>query len=106
MKVVMPMNDNDPKAKTSNVFGRCQYFALFDTTTKNVRVFPNPGAGASGGAGVSASREVISEGANSVIATRFGPKAQHVLESAGLKLLVVSERKSIEEHVEELGLQD
>ena len=64
MKVLVPVLSKDKNAEVSAELGRTPYFAVIEGG--NVEFYENPGASASGGAGVKASQFVINLG---VVAT-------------------------------------
>jgi len=74
----------------SSVFGRCSRFTIVeieDGEIKNVHVVENPGAQASGGAGIQAAQKVIDEGCSVIIASSIGPNAGEVFRMANIKML-------------------
>ncbi|MGE5485283.1 MAG: NifB/NifX family molybdenum-iron cluster-binding protein [Ignavibacteriales bacterium] len=74
----------DPK------FGRCPYFVVVDPETMKGESLPNPGAGASGGAGMSTAQALVKAGVSAVIAGNIGPNAITALSSAGIGAYIVS----------------
>jgi len=88
MKIAVPMESLEPTALMASVFGRAPAFLVQDRASGNVTVLENPGTRASGGAGVEAAQAVVDAGATVVIAPKVGPKAQAVLEGAGVEVHV------------------
>ncbi len=73
----------------SSVFGRCPAFTIVeieDGEIKSVSVIPNPGANASGGAGIQAAQTVIDSGCFAIISSSIGPNAGEVFRMAGVKM--------------------
>lgn len=66
-------------------FGRCDYFQIFDTETKQYEVIVNNGVSAEGGAGIAAANQVIEENVSIVITGNLGPNAFELLEKSGIK---------------------
>lgn len=75
------------KEKTSPLdarFGRCQYFMVYDTDTKEYKAVPNKGLLSSGGAGIAAAQTVINEKADAVITGNLGPNAMELLRASDI----------------------
>jgi predicted Fe-Mo cluster-binding NifX family protein len=74
----------------SSAFGRCPAFTVVDIEDgeiKDVRVVPNHGASASGGAGVQAAQTVIDTGCSAIISSSIGPNSGEVFRMAGVRML-------------------
>lgn len=69
-------------------FGRCANFVFVDPDTMEFEAIPNPGAMASGGAGIQASQFIVDRGANVVLTGHVGPNAYNALNSGGVKVYV------------------
>ena len=74
-------SDIDPR------FGRCRYFLVVDTETREVEALPNENAEMMGGAGIKAAQLVADRGLNTVITGNIGPNAFEVLNAAGIEIL-------------------
>lgn len=85
MKIAIAAQAPGTDAQMATVFGRCPTFLFVDTDTDLVSARPNPALGASGGAGVEAANFVLDQGADVVIAPKVGPRAQAVLDGAGIR---------------------
>lgn len=66
-------------------FGRCEYFQIYDTEVKSIKIVNNKGIEASGGAGIAAANQLIDEGADVVITGSLGPNAFEIIEKAEIK---------------------
>ncbi|MDU1320932.1 MAG: NifB/NifX family molybdenum-iron cluster-binding protein [Clostridium botulinum] len=66
-------------------FGRCEYFQIHDTESKEVKILENEGRNASGGAGIVASNQLVDEKVDVIITGNFGPNAFEIIEKAGVK---------------------
>ncbi|MCR1975802.1 NifB/NifX family molybdenum-iron cluster-binding protein [Clostridium sporogenes] len=66
-------------------FGRCEYFQIHDTESKEVKILENEGQNASGGAGIVASNQLIDEKVDVIITGNFGPNAFEIIEKGGVK---------------------
>jgi predicted Fe-Mo cluster-binding NifX family protein len=86
MKIAIASEGRDLTSEMGSTFGRCPVFLFVDTGTGAVDVCENGAQDASGGAGVEAARIVVERGAEIVIAPMVGPKAQDVLDHAGIRV--------------------
>jgi predicted Fe-Mo cluster-binding NifX family protein len=89
MKVVIPSEGNTLSSQASQFFGRCPYFIvaeLEDGKVKGWEAFSNPALGQAGGAGIMAAQFAAEHGAEAVIASAVGPKAEAALGSLGIKI--------------------
>jgi len=67
-------------------FGRCAYFIVVDTETREWQALPNPATEARGGAGTQAAQFIANQGVTAVVSGRFGPNAYAALNAAGLQM--------------------
>ena len=67
-------------------FGRCMYFIIIETTTRDWDALPNPAASAGGGAGTQAVQFLANQGVGAVVGPHFGPNAFTALEAAGIQI--------------------
>ncbi len=96
MKVLVPVLSKDRNAEVSAEFGRAPYFAVIEGG--NVEFYENPGASASGGAGVKASQFVINLGVDKIILKKpAGPNAKSALEQADVSIEIRENLKTLEE---------
>lgn len=88
MKIALSTNSASLDGKVDQRFGRCAYFIIYDVDTDTFEALPNPGAQASGGAGVQAAQLVANSGATAIISGgHFGPSAHSALEAGGVEML-------------------
>ena len=88
MKIALSTNSASLEGKVDQRFGRCAYFIIYDVDNDNFEALPNPGAQASGGAGVQAAQLVANSGATVIISGgHFGPSAHSALEAGGVEML-------------------
>ena len=86
MIVAIASEGREMTSEMAGVFGRCPVFLFVDTETETVDARANPALDAAGGAGVEAARFVVDQGTRVVITPKVGPKAQTVLDAAGLRI--------------------
>lgn len=66
-------------------FGRCEYFQIHDSESKEIIVIENKGVTCSGGAGIVAAQQLIDENINIIITGSLGPNAFEIIEKAEIK---------------------
>lgn len=88
MKIAVTSSGKENTSPLNPRFGRCEYFIIVDTETKEWTAVDNPAIGARGGAGTQAAQFIANQGAEAVISGRYGPNAFTALEAAGLQAFV------------------
>ncbi|AEH24877.1 NifB/NifX family molybdenum-iron cluster-binding protein [Pyrococcus yayanosii] len=86
----------------NQAFGRTPTFTIVDVENgeiMNAQVVPNPAANASRGAGIQAAQFCIEQGADVVIAGRFGPNSYQVLQAAGIRIVSAPSTMTVKEAV-------
>jgi len=90
MKIAITSEGNTLNAQIDSRFGRCTYFAIYDTETKQTEFIANPGKEASGGAGPAAVQFIAKQGAKKIIASEFGGKTLPLLQTLGIEMMTES----------------
>ncbi len=85
MRIAISSSGPDLNAEVDPRFGRCRYFVIVDSETKEFEVLDNQAAMTSGGAGIQAAQMVANSGVDAVITGHLGPNAADTLVAAGLK---------------------
>ncbi|QXM05287.1 NifB/NifX family molybdenum-iron cluster-binding protein [Crassaminicella indica] len=85
MKICVSSLGNEKGAMMDSRFGRCPYFAIYDTETKTYEFIENSGVTASGGAGIAAGQQVVNKGVEVLITGFLGPNAMKVLMGGKVK---------------------
>lgn len=86
MKVVIPSTGSDLTAPIHPNFGRCTYFLIVDTESRETQVLENPFAADERDAGVHAAGLVAEHGADAVITVSIGPHATQALSAAAIPI--------------------
>lgn len=94
MKIAICSSGQDLESQVNPRFGRCPYFLLVDSETKEFEVLENTAGMVSRGAGVSAAQMVANKKVAAVLGVNFGPNAVNVLGEAGIKLYTLPPEKS------------
>lgn len=98
MKIAITSTGNSLKNKLDPRFGRCSYFAIYDTETQATEFFENPNKEAMGGAGPATVQFIAEKGVKKIIGAEFGIKVKPLLDSLKIQIIVYKEHdKSIEE---------
>lgn len=88
MKVAVTATGKDLDSDLDPRFGRARYFIIVDTDTMAYDVKENiQNMDLPQGAGVQAGKTVANAGAEALITGNCGPKAYHVLDAAGIKVI-------------------
>lgn len=86
MRIAISSSRPDLDAEVDPRFGRCRYFVIVDSETKEFEVLDNQAAmTSSGGAGIQAAQMVANSGVAVVITGHLGPNAADTLAAAGVK---------------------
>ncbi|EOD01357.1 NifB/NifX family molybdenum-iron cluster-binding protein [Caldisalinibacter kiritimatiensis] len=84
MKICFTSTGETMESKLDPRFGRCKYFIIYDTETKEHKTVENSGAISAHGAGVSAAQQVEEAGVDVVITGKLGPNAMNILSAANI----------------------
>ncbi len=88
MRVAITADVPDENSPISPIFGRCAYYAIYDTATDKLEFVPNASAMYARGAGVQAAQQVANLGVQMLITSGIaGPNASMVLEQAGIQII-------------------
>ena len=86
MKILVSSLGKEKSDAFDTRFGRCEYFQIFDTETKEYEVLENRGKTSEHGAGIASSQQAIDKDVDILITGHLGPNAFEVLGSSGIKL--------------------
>lgn len=85
MKIAVSATGKSKENVMDQRFGRCEYFQIYNTDSKEIKVISNDGVSSGGGAGIAAASQIIEEGADVIITGSLGPNAYKLIEKAGIK---------------------
>jgi len=91
MKVAITSTGNGPESKIDSRFGRCSYFAIYDTESNSTEYVPNPNKESIEGAGPAAVEFVASRGVKKVISGEFGAKVKPIFDQLCIQLVVIND---------------
>lgn len=86
MKIAIPVEDKALEANVSTVFGRANYFLIYDTEREESVFVDNLAQSSAGGAGIKAAQTVVDQKVNALLTPRLGENAADILEAAGIKI--------------------
>ena len=86
MKIVISATGRDVESNIDATFGRCSFFLVLDTKTKDVKVLMNTTKDIPDKIGVTAGEIVANQGIDAVITTDIGPKAFEAFGKYGNKM--------------------
>ena len=96
MKIAVTSEGNTLSSNIDSRFGRCSFFAIYDTETKHTEFLENPAKDASGGAGAAAVQFVAKQGVSKVVAGEFGGKTLPLLDSLNIEMISEKDKTILE----------
>jgi predicted Fe-Mo cluster-binding NifX family protein len=100
MKIILTATSPSIDSDVDMRFGRGAYFIVVDPETLEWQAHPNPGVGASGGAGSLAAQFAANQHASSIISGDFGPNAYSALHAAGISMHLFGTSTTVRQAVE------
>ena len=92
MKIILTTASPDIESEVDPRFGRAAYLLLVNTITHEWKAETNPGASASGGAGIQAAQFAVDQQTQAAISGDFGPHAFKALQAAGITALLTAQK--------------
>lgn len=89
MKVAITVFDDSLESKIDSRFGRCSFFAIYDTNTKATHFIQNPNKDKEGGAGPASAEFVSKMGIYEVYSGEFGGKVVPIFNELNIKMIHV-----------------
>ncbi len=103
MKIAITSTGNNLHAKMDARFGRCSFFAVYDTVSLQTDFFENPNKDAAGGAGPASAQFIASKGVESVYSGDFGAKVKEFFDQLKITMLAVAVNdKTIQEVINQI----
>ena len=97
MKVAISCTGNSADAAVDQRFGRCAYFAFYDTDTKELEFEANPAKDSSEGAGPAAVAFVANKNVGKIVSGEFGFKMKGMLTDLKIQMVIMKENKTVRE---------
>ena len=99
MKVAITSSGNTAESLLDQRFGRCAYFAFYDTESRELTFEDNAAKNAEEGAGPAAVAFVANKGVVKIISGEFGFKIKGMLTDLNIQMVMVKESKTIQDIV-------
>ena len=99
MKVAISANGNSRNAQVDSRFGRCAWFAVYDTESRQLDFIENTAKDAEEGAGPAAVALVANQGVSKIVSGEFGFKIKSMLADLHIQMVIMKEAKTISEIV-------
>jgi predicted Fe-Mo cluster-binding NifX family protein len=87
MRICITSSGNTLDSKVDPRFGRCPWFLFVETDDRTIEPIENPHVEQTSGAGVQSAQFVADHQPRAVLTGQCGPKAQQVLETAGITVI-------------------
>jgi len=102
MKIAISSKTNSIESNVDPRFGRCPFFAIYDTESTKLEFLINPGREAQGGAGPIATSFVANQKAEKVFSGAFGAKINSLFDELKIQMIVVTTETTIKDIIEKL----
>lgn len=103
MKIAISSKENNSSSDIDSRFGRCAFFAIYDTESKTTEFVKNEAATAEEGAGPAAVQQLAGLDVNKIIACDFGIKIKSLCSDLNIQLIIIKEKKTVEEIIKLLN---
>ncbi len=100
MKIAITSQGAELSAPIDSRFGRCAYFAIYDTESGKSEFFENPNLNSEQGAGPASVGFIANHGACKVVSGEFGVKIKGMLDELGIQMIIMKEAKMVCEIIE------
>lgn len=97
MKIAITCTGEELDSVLDKRFGRCAYFALYDTLSKETVFVENTAKNAEEGAGPAAVQLIASYGVEKIISGEFGFKIKALLSDLKIQMIMLKEEQSVKE---------
>jgi predicted Fe-Mo cluster-binding NifX family protein len=101
MKIILTATSPSIDSSVDARFGRGANLIVVDPDTLEWQAHPNPGVGASGGAGTLAAQFAANQHASAVISGDFGPNAFNALQAADISMYLYGTSTTVKEAIEQ-----
>lgn len=91
MKIAITSTGDPTESMLDQRFGRCIFFAFYDTESREIEFLPNPNRDAAEGAGPASVQIVASRKVSRIISGDFGVKIRSLLESLNIEMVALKE---------------
>ncbi len=96
MKVAVSSKGDTLDSEMDSRFGRCKFFAIYDSEDKSTLFIDNTAASLTEGAGPAALQLLTSQGVSKLVSGNFGVKIKTLSSDLNVQLIVMRESHTIE----------
>ncbi|MCI1779654.1 MAG: hypothetical protein LKI53_06820 [Bacteroidales bacterium] len=100
MITAISCSGNSMDSQVDTRFGRCPFFAIFDSESGKLRFEENPGKEAESGAGPAAVKFIASQGAQKIVSGEFGFKVKPLFDQLDIQMISIEGNKTVREIME------
>ncbi|MCI1784828.1 MAG: hypothetical protein LKI59_01610 [Bacteroidales bacterium] len=97
MKIAISSKTESLSGEIDSRFGRCPYFAIYDSDTQSTDFVVNKAADATDGAGPAAVGQLAAAGINEIVSGDFGMKIKDLCSQLNIQLTIIKENLTIKE---------
>ncbi len=97
MIIAITSKGNSEKSLIDSRFGRCAYFAIYDTETQKLDFIENPSLDAEEGAGPAAVSCVAKLGVTKIVSGEFGIKIKGLINDLKIQMIMIKQEKTIQD---------
>jgi len=102
MKIAIASQKQDISSNVDERFGRCNYFYIYDTETKNGEFFENPYKEGNQGVGTKIVEFLANKSVNEIFAVEVGDKAKTMLDKLNIKTNILNKNNVLEDIISSL----
>lgn len=100
MKVAITSIGSSMDAKVDARFGRCNYFAIYNTENQETEFVNNPYKNADEGAGPGCVQLIASFEVKKAVSGEFGIKIKSLMKETGIQMITIKEEKTVKEIID------
>ncbi|MDP4210055.1 MAG: NifB/NifX family molybdenum-iron cluster-binding protein [Bacteroidota bacterium] len=93
MKIAAALTENHPKSVIDEHFGRCDWYGIYDTETREIHYVENPNRYVDEGAGCSSAQMLMDYHIDIAIAGRFGAKVAEFFKKNNVQMIIPEKNK-------------
>ena len=102
MKIAVTSRENSKSSLIDERFGRCSFFAVYDTDKEEFTFFENPAKNSESGAGPAAVAFIAKQGVKKIVSGEFGMKIKGILQDLKIDMVSIRGDKTIEQIIDEV----
>ncbi len=106
MKVAITSQGNDYQSLMDARFGRCAYFAIYDTESGIMKFEENLNKEVEEGAGPASVSFVANQGVSKIVSGGFGIKIKTLLNDLNIQMIILKHEKTIKDIVKLLNTKN